>query len=553
MINRRDFHKSLAAFAFSGLALNRATAATADVPAYADRIFLNRLTFGATPQSLQELQSLGREEWLNRQLDAPAKDTGLSGRFATAELRIEYEAGQSDNGQTWEALAENRPLNTLDSSPEDLVKLLDWEQPISYEERARPFYEVVAASYIRAVHAPAQLREVMTQFWHNHFNVYGDKDETVSALFPPYDAGLRENALGNFRTLLGHVAKSPPMLHYLNNDNSAASPANENYARELLELHTLGQENYFNDRYENWHQVPGAEDGQAEGYIDADVYEVARALTGWSIGDGRYVDDNLNTPKTGRFAYVENWHDPYQKRILGHEFPAFSGPMEDGEKLLDILAAHPGTAHFVTGKILRALGMETPSDSLHRAAVESFLKNREADDQIAQLVRTIATHPEFEAAPPTKLRRPFELLAAFFRATGAQVSPRSDDISWLLAQSGWAQHRVRPPTGHSDKTEDWANTRMINGVVSLLQSAHDENIGLTDHPLNDAPEGARTYGALAEYWANRFLVPQEAMAPALALMELDPADELTEDSGDLEWINTILATNAALGPEFLFR
>ena len=552
MLTRREFHKSLAALAVTSLTTTPLRA-MAQESGLSDAQFLNRLSFGANPETLAELVSLGREEWLNTQLSLPADDAGLAGRFATASLWIEYEEGMTDDGKKWEALAEARPLTWLDKTPAEMVKLTDWERPIDYSERIRPFSEVIAASYIRAVHAPAQLREVMTQFWHDHFNVYGDKDELVSALFPPFDRALRENALGNFRTLLGAVAHSPPMLHYLNNDNSSASPANENYARELLELHTLGQENYFNDLYDNWHEVPGAESGAAEGYIDADVYEVARALTGWTIGDGRWIEDGQDAPETGLFFYAEAWHDPYQKRVLGHELPAFSGPEEDGEKVLDILAAHPGTADFVTRKILRRLGIETPSEEYRRAVAQVFLDMRDAPDQIAQVVKTIVQHPEYSATPPSKLRRPFEFLAAIYRATGANVSPRDTEMDGILEAAGWSQHKVRPPTGHSDETLDWADTRTINGMIELASNSHSEWVQMTDDELVHVPADVKTMGALASYWETRFGLAPGSLDSTLEMLEADRDEEPPNDPEGVIWVNEILVTSASLGPEFLFR
>jgi hypothetical protein len=184
--------------------------------------------------------------------------------------------------------------------------------------------------------------------------------------------------LGNFRALLGEVARSPAMLYYLNNSDSIASPANENYARELLELHTLGAGNYLNDRYDDWKAVPGATEGLADGYLDLDVYEVARAFTGWSVGDGRWIAEGETAPRTGRFHYVARWHDPYQKRILGREFPPNRGPLQDGEEVLDILAAHPGTARFVCSKIARRLLSDDPPAALVEQMADRFLATRNA-------------------------------------------------------------------------------------------------------------------------------------------------------------------------------
>ncbi len=551
MLSRREFHKSLAALALTSLAARPALAAAPK--GLSDAAFLGRLSFGASPDSLAELADLGRDGWLERQLALPARDAALDKRLGACRLFIEYDAGKDEYGNSWEAVSESRPLNYLNAGPADLVHLLDWEKGMDYAERVRPMAEVIQASIVRAVHAPAQLREVMTQFWHNHFNVYADKDETTGALFPPYDAGIREHALGNFRALLGHVAKSPVMLHYLNNDNSRASPANENYARELLELHTLGAENYFNDRYENWHEVPGAEAGEAIGYIDDDVYEVARALTGWSIGDGRWLDDDLNAPVTGAFNYVEIWHDPYQKRVLGHELEAFAGPLEDGEKVLDILAGHPGTARFVSRKMLRALGIENPSKGYLEAVAARFRAEAQAPDQISRVIREIVAHPEFSATPPAKLRRPFEFLAALYRAAGTEVVPQGDGFYWMLERAGWTQHLVRPPTGHSDKTEDWADTRTVNGLINTAMEAHADWIEITPKGLDRRPKGVRSLGDLARFWAGRFGIDPAPLEEAIRAHDASPADPLPEDDGDLEYASTVMVSMAALGPEFLFR
>ncbi len=553
MLTRRDFHKSISGLAFTAMALGPVHRANAAVEGISDTAFLNRLTHGATPESRQELAQLGRAKWLDQELAKPAKDAGLDERFADAELWIEYEEGETEGGKSWPAAAESTALTWLDKTPEELVTLLDWENPVSYTVRERPTNEVIAASYIRAVHASAQLREVITQFWHEHFSVNAAKDELTAALFPVYDAMFRENAFGNFRVMLGQVARSPVMLHYLNNDDSAASPANENYARELLELHTLGQDNYFNDIYENWDEVPGALEGQAQGYIDADVYEVARALTGWSIGDGRYAGEDAETEITGRIAYVEGWHDPYQKRILGTEFPAFSTAEADGDAVLDLLAAHPGTARFVSGKLLLRLGIEDPSQGYQDKISAVFWDNRDAPDQIAQTLRAIIEHDEFSATPPSKLRRPFEFVMALYRSTGAQVSPKGEEMDWRIGAAGWAQHRVRPPTGHSDKTIDWADTRTINGLVDLARNSHDDWSNITENILKIVPEGVQTIGEMTEYWAERFAIPPESYDPVIAAIYDDRDDAMPTDPGDIEWVNQILVASAALSSEFLFR
>ncbi len=552
MLTRREFHKGLVGFALASIATRQSVKAETP-PEDEATFFLNRLTYGATRQSRSEFREAGLENWLNTQLSLPARDPALEDRIRSTRLLIEYEAGRTEDGETWPALSEHRPISLLDKDPADLLYLLDFDKPIAFSERERPANEVIAASLVRAVHATAQLREVMTAFWHEHFSVNALKSELTAVFFPEYDRGMRENAFGNFRRLLGHVAKSPSMLAYLNNDESRASPANENYARELMELHTLGAENYFNDKYQNWKDVPGVKAGLAEGYIEQDVYEVARALTGWSIGDGRELDENTYAPETGRFAYFESWHDPYQKRVLGRELPANSAPLKDGETVLDILAAHPGTAHFVSGKLLRALGVEAPSSTYLGAIAKVFHDARDAEDQIAQTIRAIVLHSEYTATPAGKLRRPFEFVAALFRATEAQVSPRSDAIYWELARAGWTQHQVRPPTGHSDRTRDWANTHAISGTVSLALGAHAEWMDASDPVLRRLPETVTVYQDLAHYWGDRFGLPAPDMQALFDLYDIDPDEEIDPDPDSVEWINEAMVAALSLTPEFLFR
>jgi len=552
MLTRREIHKGLIGMALASVASGGAVASRAAVSDTA-ALYLNRLSYGATPNSRSEFDRLGVTGWLEAQLALPERDVALDARIGKTELLIEYEAGRTEDGKPWPALSEHRPISLLDKPPQDLLYLLDFDAPIDFTERERPANEVIAASLIRAVHAPAQLREVMTAFWHEHFSVNALKSELTAVFFPNYDAMLRENALGNFRTLLGQVARVPSMLAYLNNDASRASPANENYARELMELHTLGVGNYFNDQYRNWHEVPGATEDIAAGYIEQDVYEVARALTGWSIGDGRDLDDGSLAPRTGRFAYIEAWHDPYQKRVLGRELPANSAPLQDGETVLDLLAAHPGTARFISRKMLRALGIEAPSSTYHAVVAETFQSNGDAPDQIARTIRAIVAHPEFAATPAAKLRRPFEFLAALYRSTGAQVSPRSDVVFWELARAGWAQHQVRPPTGHSDSSRDWANTHAISGTVSLALGAHSDWMEVCGAPLRKTPRGAARYGDLARHWESRFAARRDSLRPVLEFLEIGPDATLDSNPDAVEWINEAMVASLALSPDFQFR
>jgi uncharacterized protein (DUF1800 family) len=554
ILNRRKF-------AVSGLALMLATslrvpASAAAVPE--SQMALNRLTFGAQPKSIEEFTKLGLQSWLEWQLSLPAVDADLQRRLAAATLVIEYEAGKGDNNKSWPARKEKIAYQFLDTSGDKLLPFLDFEkQAIAYEERIRPAREVQAASLIRAVHAKAQLREVMTQFWHDHFNVNAMRDEHTAAYFAIYDKMLRENAFGNFRKLLGAVTRSPSMLFYLNNEASKASPANENFARELFELHTLGADNYFNDRTTTWSDVPGAKDGLAKGYIDQDVYEAARALTGWSFGDGRYVAEGDTAPMTGEFNYIDRWHDPYQKRILGVEFKANSGPMEDGEKLLDMLARHEGTARYICEKICRRLLIDDVPEALVERIAAVWMEHIDAEDQIAKVIRAIVLSPEFSALPPGKLKRPFEFMASFYRVTDAEVVAPSLNFIWELSKAGWNQHEFRPPTGHPDHASYWANTNLLSGFVNLALNALQDWSEAGRANLSAAlPQGTTRAVDALQFWMQRFSgldagpeYAREFVAQALG----DGDAALPEDAGERENVLRGVVAVAALTPQFLYR
>ena len=547
MLTRRQFHMRLMA-GIAATALPRPGLADADP---SPDLWLNRLTFGANADARAALAALGLHGWLDDQLARPPSDPTLDARLAQARLRISYDAGSDENGYTWQAMDELRPLDTLHAAPESQLFRIDWHQGMEYSERARPGYEVIAASLIRAVHAPAQLREVMAQFWHEHFSVNAQKAEYTAAFFPYHDAIMRRHALGNFRTLLGEVARSPSMLYYLNNADNRASPANENYARELLELHTLGAGNYLNDTVANWHDVPGASQGLALGYLDQDVYEVARAFTGWSVGDGRWTSDSSTAPKTGRFHYIEAWHDPYQKRVLGVEFAPNRAPMADGEQVMDILAGHPGTARFVCTKIARRLLTDAPGAGLVDDLAAVFLAARDAPDQIAQVIRALVTHPDFAATPPGKIRRPFEFLAALYRATGAEITGSDNRFQGPLMRAGWRQHECGPPSGHPDVLEKWTGASSLNRLVETALYANDAEYGVATVDLGALASADETIGAFLNRWAARVGPAPDGLAAALYVDPGAPARDMTE--ADRKGAAGAAIAFAALTPQFLLR
>ncbi len=548
MPDRRQVLSALLAAAAT-TALARPLAARSPIPP--DDTFLNRLTFGATAPDRAHLAKLGRARWLDEQLSLTA-DPAFDARLASLRLRIAYDAGDEGMMGGWPATDERRPLASLSADPATLLPLVDWSRPMAWPERVRPADEVITASLVRAVHTRAQLREVMTQFWHDHFNVHAHKNEFVAIAFPAWDATLRTHALGNFRALLGDVARAPAMLYYLDNHESRASPANENFARELLELHTLGAENYLAGQYSDWADVPRLPDGTAAGYLDDDVYEVARAFTGWSVGDGRWLADGVEAPRTLAFHHVEAWHDPYQKRILAREFPDHAAPLADGDAVLDLLARHPGTARHLCRKIATRLLTDDPPPALVDRMAALWLAAADAPDQVAQVVRLLATDPAFDA-PPAKMRRPFEFLAALYRATGAQVIADSNDWHWHLARAGWQQHTCPPPNGPPDRAEDWATGNVLLRLTDLALNAHEDWFA-TAATRPTLPSGITHVGpAIAHWCAALHGRPDDRLPEFLAASDLSPDDPLPTEPEDRAGFNAAMVAFAALSPQFMFR
>ena len=336
-------------------------------------------------------------------------------------------------------------------------------------ERRRPRDEVVAATVIRAVHAKAQVRELMCGFWHEHFNVDANS-EVVGIALPSYDRDtVRAHCLGNFRELLESVARSTAMQYYLSNRSSRAGSANENFARELFELHTLGRGAYLNDRYDRWRDVPGALQGKPSGYIDQDVYEAARAFTGWTIEDGSNVDGRRKLPLSGQFTYIDNWHDGYQKRVLASEFDAFGPALADGRRVLDLLAAHPATARFVCDKLCRRFLGEPVPLGLRARLEQLWLEHVESHDQIARVLRALLLSREF--ADPrvrgTKVRRPLQLAASFARALRIDVV-YAEPLGNEIAAAGQNLFAWPTPTGLPDTSDPFLTSQALRHRWSML-------------------------------------------------------------------------------------
>jgi uncharacterized protein (DUF1800 family) len=328
--------------------------------------------------------------------------------------------------------------------------------------------DLMESKILRAVYSNRQLDEVLADFWFNHFNVFLDKGAD-RYLITEYDqAAIRPHVLGKFRDLLEATAKSPAMLFFLDNWQSVAANLplplgpnaqrrglNENYGRELLELHTLG--------------VDG-------GYTQKDVTEVARCFTGWSI----------NRPQLGGgFLFTPRLHDRGEKTVLGVKIPA-GGGIQDGEKVLDIVARHPSTAHFISRKLAQRFVADNPPPALVERMAQTFLKS---DGDIRAVLQTMIDSREFwsEGAFRSKMKSPLEMVVSAVRASNGNVDFATGLVN-QVAQLGEPLYRKEEPTGYSNTGAEWMNSAGLMARMNFaLQLASNKVPGvIVEKPENSA-------------------------------------------------------------------
>jgi len=442
-------------------------------------ITLNRAAFGPAPGDLEHFQSLGStdaqrlEAWVDWQLQPDSiSDTELESRIVQSQFQTLHKSLR----QLW---------------VEHVVPDPD------FEVRMLPLIETQYATALRAVYSRRQLVEVLADFWHNHFNIFGWHFYS-GPVFVHYDRDvIRANLLGNFRQMLEEMSASTAMLLYLDNVFNSGDGPNENFAREVLELHTLGEENYYGAIPAD--QVPLGNDGVPLGYVDEDLRELARCLTGWSISE-----------LLGEFLYRDTWHDTGPKEVMGLSIPANQAQLKDYRDVMDRLASHPGTARFVCRKLCQRLLADDPPESLVQAAADVFLDNRDQPDQLSRVTRTILLSDEFATTWGGKVRRPFELMMSSLRAMNPDiVLPTgvwfSQVFAYLMYTTGHYPFGWAPPTGYPDRKSDWLTTNALIGswrFTNFMSGWEDE--GYRPCRIVDAtPGAARTAEELADFWIDR--------------------------------------------------
>ena len=482
---------------------------------------LNRVGFGPAPGEVERVRRIGVPGYIEEQLHPE--------RLADAAMHDRL-AG----------------LTTLSSSTADLLQ--QFQQPLAQARRERqrqgavqgnserparrsmpsrevqptlPVVELSQQKLLRAVYSDRQLEEVLTDFWFNHFNVDARKGP-VRFMVTEYERdAIRPFVLGRFRDLLGATAKSPAMLFYLDNWMSAdpnpqrqpqrmrrglrnvrpqPEPANamrrglnENYARELMELHTLG--------------VDG-------GFTQNDVTEVARAFTGWTIENPRM---------RGTFRFELRLHAAGVKTVLGHRIDA--GGVQDGEEVLEILAAHPSTARFISTKLARRFVSDTPPAALVARLSARFTTTR---GDLREVMRALLVSPEFlsQSSHGTKIKTPFEYVVSAIRASGqalADARPAGHSLQHL----GMPLYQCQPPTGYKDTADAWVNTgalvNRMNFAVTWssaesgpgqLRGRRQESAASVEDVLAGVPVSDATRTTI-----DKASTPQQALALALGSPE----------------------------------
>jgi uncharacterized protein (DUF1800 family) len=436
---------SAAALVAIVLAVAPAAARAAD-DERAVRHLLSRATYGARPADVARVRQMGAAAWLERQLD-PAR---LDDTVADAALR--------DLPTLHLSIAELlRDYPRPDPKARDQVKngekhltVMDGQGALSRREMAERYpldkrpprivAELQAARAVRAVASKRQLYEVMVDFWFNHFNVFAPKGSVPWYVTDYERTVIRRHALGTFPDLVRASARHPAMLFYLDNWLSARDGfvipmgpnagrmggLNENYARELMELHTLG--------------VDG-------GYTQQDVREVARAFTGWSIERPQQL---------GHFVFRARMHDDGAKVVLGTRIAPWGG-QHDGERVIELLVRHPSTARFIATKLVRRFVSDTPPPALVDRVAGVY---RDTGGDIKSMLRAIFSSPEF-AAPEhdrVKIKKPMEFVASAVRALDGTLDARGGlTLARASAEIGETLYGAPPPTGWPDRAESWVS------------------------------------------------------------------------------------------------
>jgi uncharacterized protein (DUF1800 family) len=476
---------------------------------------VDRITWGATSSSLKQIRSEGTQRWLEQQLH-PRPDPALPPAVAQQIAALSIQT-----------VSMPPRVITVAQRHKDIDKIADEDQRKSAnkdlnEELNGVGREVATRMLLRALYSPNQLQEQMTWFWFNHFNVFQNKNDE-RLMMADYEQALRDHALGRFRDLLGAVVHHPAMLVYLDNAQNAVDHINENYARELMELHTLGVD---------------------AGYTQRDVQELARVLTGFGV-DRR---DPATTPppkfvrpdraaqytRQGLYEFNPHRHDYGDKQVLGVTIHG-SGPAEL-EQVLDLLSRDPSTAHHISLKLAMFFVSDDPPASLVDKMAARFART---DGDIAAVLRTMFESPEFAASLRTRYKDPVHYVVSAVRAAydDKPILNARPMINWLN-RMGEGPYNRQTPDGYPLNEASWAGPGQLTTRFEIAKAIGSGSAGLfktDDANPTERPAFPQLSNAL--YF--------EAIQPKLAATTRQALDQATSPQ---EWNMLLLSA-----PEFMVR
>ena len=523
---------------------------------------LSRFTYGAKPGQVEEVAKMGLEKWLKKQLEGNLDDQELN------QMLSKYDAINFTNTEVENVFPRPPSLRRFAINDGYLNKdsisngnqkyeregLRAYMEAKGYRPQQELFRQFFSQKILRAAYTNNQFREIMTDFWFNHFNVALNKPQCASYV-PAYERDIiRPNVFGSFEELLIKTAKSPAMLLYLDNFTSSGTNVtvsnadmqmmgnmtpverkkakerlikakqkdpnqkkvgglNENYAREVMELHTLG--------------VDG-------GYTQNDVTQAARILTGWTVapmgkvgyGDGaRKMIENVGKEKLtdrgyvidGDFFFAVNKHDNGEKNVLGKKFPA-GGGYDEGIELLQMLAHHSSTAKFISTKLATRFVSDVPPTSLIDKMARTFA---ETNGDIKSVMIAMVNAPEFwsEEALREKTKSPFELAMSAVRSLNAEINQPYELYSWIN-RMGQQMYYYQAPTGFPDNGQYWINTgsllnRMNFGLAFASQRIPGVKLNLAGLNNNKEPESIEA--ALTTY--SKLIMPERELGQTIARLK----------------------------------
>lgn len=574
---------------------------------------VDRLGFGARPGMHEQIASQGLARWLEVQLEPPREEPRVSAALSHLDALTmssrelaetfpspgmvlrEMRAMEGDGngrrprrGSDGSREGEEQPLPNEELDPREL---LEYSEAQGYRRRQELTAQLLTQKLIRATETGYPLREMLVDFWFNHFNVSVRDPEGGGQVLAYERDAIRPHVLGDFRTMLEATARHPAMLGYLDNATSRAEPGqrtamsqsrggaygrtrgggmggrnrgtlagsgrggfgasgrgmrgeaqarpmppgapgrntglNENYARELLELHTLG--------------VDG-------GYSQDDVVEVARAFTGWTVIPPRVLEERLGGGSImdrvgaagfvvdGLFLFHPGFHDAEKKTVLGHRLAARRG-IEDGRDVLDIVASHPATARHLSRKLATRFTSDDPSPALVAALSATFTRS---NGDLTEWMRTLLARPEFWMSSGDKVRTPFEYVVAAIRALDGELRRPNRELFGALEAMGQLPYTYDAPTGFPDEASHWLGSGALLARMNFATSLVANDLGVrlrssVSDLAKSAYEDGGT-GAALEAVVTHLLPGRNVRA---SVQELEPL--VAEFEGESDLLESIVA------------